>query len=787
MSILRRKSIREAWAMKAQVLAIVALVATGVLAFITSVTLYRSLRISQDDYYTTYRFADVFGGCTRAPEGLQDRIAEIEGVAAVHTRVVEMVRLNLPDFDEPVRGQIVSIPPLQRSTLNDIHLRSGRYVDQYRDDEILLSEAFAVAHNLREGAKVSALLNGTYKELSVVGIAISPEHVYQLPPGQLFPDDKRFALMWMQRDAVASAFDMEGAFNDVSLSVQAGARELDVIDRLDDLLEPYGGFGAYTREDQLSHRTIDQEMESLRAQGIVMPLIFLGVAAFLLSVVLSRMIQQQRGIIATMRAFGLSKVGVAAHYTGLAVIVVVVGSIIGTALGVYFGKLVLGVYADYFRFPELIYRLEPWVYASAFALSLFMAMLGVIRSAWRAASLPPAEGMRSEPPAQYRRTLIERTGLAKRMPVPWRIVVRHLERKPLRGLLTSLGIAFSVALLVVGNFFVDTLDYLMDVSFNSAMRQDLNVTFYETTSSSALHELASIEGVEEVEPFRSVSCEISKGHREERTGIQGFVVDAQLNRIVDRDGLAVSVPPEGLLLSSALAKQLDAQVGDLLRVEVKQGKRPTRDIAVVGIVDDLMGASAYMSFDALNRVMREDGAMSGAYLRIDADKRDLVYERLHHSPMVSSVVDGQAGQISFEETTAENMLVMRMMQIIFACIIALAVVYNSARITLSERSRELGSLRVLGMTKAEIARILLGELAILTLIALPIGCVIGTGFAHAIAKAVESDLYRFPVVIYTKTYIFACSVVLIASLLTALVVRRRVYRLDMIAVLKERE
>lgn len=787
MTALARKLLRELWRMKAQMLAIALVIASGVALFVTLKSAFDSLDLIQRTYYDRYRFGDVFATLQRAPDRLESRIGEIPGVSQVQTRVVAGVNLDLPDVSEPVIGRLISIPDQGRPRVNDLFLEVGRLPEPGRDDEIALSATFAEAHDLEPGDTLTAVLNGRRRNLEIVGLALSPEYVYIIRPGEIFPDSSRFGIAWMRDRALGAAFDMEGGFNDVSLELSAGASVDDVIDRLDLLLEPYGGLGAVPRALQTSHWYLDSELQSLRGMGAVIPLVFLGVAAFLLNVVLSRLVILQRGEIAALKALGYGNRAIAVHYVQWAVAAAGVGSVLGTVAGAWMGSGMMKLYAEFFEFPILAYRLLPSTVASAVLVSLVAAILGALLAVRRASKLPPAEAMRPEPPAQYRRSVLDRAGITRWLTQPTRIILRNVRRRPGRLALSVLAVAFGGAILVAGMFSYDAVDVVLDVQFQQAQRFDAQVTFFEPVSSGARHALARYPGVVAVEPFRNVAVRLRQGYRSRQTAIQGLPAGSRLHRIVDASGHVVELPPDGLVLSDKLGRLLGVDAGDVLTVEVLEGTRPTLEIPVVRLVEDYFGTAAYLRADALHRVMRESGVLSGAYLMMDPAHEDALFRELKQTPAVAGVALKSATLDAFQDTLAENIGLVRRIMILFALVICFGVIYNTARIALSERSRELATLRVIGFTRAEIAYILLGELAVIAALGTVLGLVLGWALAALTVTAYDTEVYRFPLVISSSTYGTSAATVLAAFVLSGLAVRRRLHRLDLIAVLKTRE
>jgi putative ABC transport system permease protein len=789
MRALDRKLLRDLWHLRGQVLAIAAVIMGGVATMVMSLSTYESLTITRDRFYSEYRFAEVFATLKRAPEPVAERLAAIPGVERLETRVRAGVKLEVEGFSDPITGQLLSLPDVGEPLLNALHLRRGRMVQPWSTDEVVLSDTFADAHRFQPGDTLAAIINGKRKQLTVVGVAVSPEYVYQIAPGAMFPDFKRYGVLWMGRNALAAAYDMEGAFNQVDLTLARDAREQDVIDRVDAILASYGGTGAYGREDQFSNRFLSEELKQLQTMAMVFPAIFLGVAAFLLNVVLSRLIALQRDQIAILKAFGYPYLAIGAHYVKLVLLMSVLGVAAGVALGAWFGQGLSSVYMETtFRFPYLDYRLNAGVILVAFGISAVAAVSGTLFSVARAVRLPPAEGMRPEMPEAYRATLVERIGLQRWFSSPTRMILRHVERRPLKSFLTVLGIACACGLMMVGNYQRGAIDFMVDVQFKQASREDLALTFIEPTSGRALFELAALPGVDFVEGFRNVPAILRFGQYHHRGAIFGIQPEGQLHRSLDSNLQPVAVPPGGVVLTDHLANEiLHVRPGDLLTVEVLEGSRPVRQVPVLGITKQFLGVSAYMQQDSLNAMMREGDAVSGAYLAVQPGADTELYAKLHERPRVLGIVANKAAVQSFYATIGEFILFYNLVATLLASAIGFGVVYNSARISLSERGRELASLRVLGFTRGEIAYILLGELALLTLAAIPVGFVVGVALVGILVVAFQSELYRLPLILTPENYAMGASVVVVSALLSGLLLWLRLGRLDLVAVLKTRE
>jgi len=781
---LDRKLLRDIWEMKGQALAIAAVVAAGVTMFVTYLSNFDSLQHTRAEYFDTARFADVFASLKRAPATLEPRLAAIPGVERVMTRVVTDVTLDVPGMSEPATGRLISLPESGRPPLNDLFLRRGRWLDPARPDEVLASEMFCEAHGFGPGDRVAALINGRRRWLTIVGVALSPEYVYAIRPGELFPDKRRFGVFWMSNAALAPAFDMDGAFNDVSISLGRGVSSADVIASLDRLLEPYGGLGAVPQSQQISAWTLENELNQLQMFGFLTPLIFLSVAAFILNVALTRALALQRGQIAALKALGYGNGEIAWHYIKWGLLIAAAGAVLGIACGAWLGSGMIGLYNQYFRFPILYYRMSTDVAVESLVGALVVAALGAWSAVRRAIRIPPAEAMRPEAPAMYSRSLFERT---LRLPMASRMVLRNLERQPVRSLISVVGIAFAVAVLLVGLSFIDVMDVLLNQQFELAMRQDATVSFVQPRSSRALYDVLHLPGAMDLEPMRSVPARLRSGARTRTIAITGLPEHPTFNRVVTRQGDVLSLPPDGLVLSKMLGNILAVSPGDQVQMSVLEGRRQVVDVPVRVLVDDTLGLQAYMRIDALHRLLGEGATISGAAITVDPAAMDRFNIAVKTMPAVAGVALREVTLRNFRETMAETMNLQIFLNVLFSAVIAFGVVYNSARVSLSERSHELASLRVLGFTRAEISLILLGELAALTLVALPVGAVIGYALGWLIMQGFNNEMYRLSFTVAPSTVAWSFLVVIAAAVLSGLIVRRRLDRLDLVAVLKRRD
>ncbi len=782
------KLLRDLGRMKGQVLAVSLVMACGLAMMIMTRSLLLTLEQTRDDYYQSHRMADVFGTLKRAPLSLKDRIMQIPGIAALELRVVQAAVLDLPGVSVPCSGQLVSLPESgSQPVLNQVFLRRGRMPQPDARREALVSEAFAEANGLQPGDRVQAIINGRSDVLQITGIGLSPEYVFEARAGESLPDNKRFGVFWMNYRALSAAYDMDGAFNDFCVDLAPGVESGPILAELDRMLSTYGVAGAITRSDHGSAKRLNDELMVLRALSVAYPLVFLSVAAFMVNAVLARLVRLQREQIAQLKALGYSSWQVGRHYLGFAMVIVVLGSCLGGLAGRFMGGGLLSLYRLFFRFPSLDFVMDYSSVAVALIVSALASLVGVLSVVWMAVKLPPAEAMRPEPPASYKPSFLERVGLANWMSPAWRMALRNIERRPWQSAFTVAGLSLATGLMVLPGSMADSIDYLLTYQWNDAQRQDVVTFLIEPGSAKALHDLEHLPGVTLAEPIRAVQARFEHGAFSRRLALTGLPENAVLNRLLDAQGRRIVLPKDGLVMSKALAEALGITTGQLVRVVVLEGKRPVLQLPVRGLIEDFSGVSAFMDIEALRRVMKEGESVSGAYLRVDQNRWEAFMKEVKATPRLATTLVKKDQLAAFRSTTGESISILQRLYFSLAVIVAFGVVYNSARIALSERGRDLATLRVVGFTQREVAAVLLGELTMLVVIALPLGLLFGKGLAMWIITQVRTETVRLPLIISDQTYSVAILVVSGAALACFAVVGRMLRQLDMVGVLKARD
>lgn len=784
---LDRKLMRDLRRIWAQSLAIALVLGCGIMVLLLATGAQRSLHDTREAYYERNRFPDLFARVTRAPRALLPEIAALPGVAQLEARISATVLLDLPDMTEPAMARVVSLPAAGGPVLNLPVIRTGRLPDPLRPEEVAVNEAFGLAHGLRPGDRFRAILNGRLRELTVTGHLLSPEFIYAFGPDTMMPDDRRFGILWMGEAAAAAAFDLEGAFNDLSLRLAAGADPAPVLAALDALLAPYGGSGAHDRARQPSHMFLDSELAQLRAVALILPPVFFVVAAFLVSMVLGRMIALERTQIGLLKAVGYSTREIAVHYLKLAAGIGILGVLIGWAAGVLLGQGMTQLYARFFRFPWLLYAPGVWPFALSGLVGMGTVLLGALRPVLATVRLPPAVAMSPPAPPAFAKGLADRIGAALGLRQTTMMILRSITRWPGRALVTLMGVATAVALLVSTLFMFDAVEAMMEEVFVLGNRQHVTLALASDRSAAAVEAARALPGVLAVEGAYAIPVRISHGSRSRLILLETRPEGNRLSRLLDNAGHPVRLPPEGVALSAGLAAEMGVAPGDLLTVELLVPPREVHALPVSAVIRQSLGQQIHMSEAALFALLRSAPRVNQLNLLVDPLALPALHAQVKATPALGGITIWADVRAGFDTTMRENMRIQTVIYALLGILMSAGVIYNAARIQLAERAHDLASLRVLGFTRGEVAFVLMGEMLLLALAAVPLGWLMGSAIAAGVTAGLSTEVVTIPLVISRQTYAAAALIALGAAVGAALIVRRRLDRIDILSALKARE
>lgn len=763
------------------------LIASGVAVFIMSISNYFALLTAMEMHYREERFGDLFANLSRAPNFILKKLEEIDGIGLIEPRISKVVRVIRADSTLPISGRILSLPTSRQPHLNKIKIVEGRTPDPAHRDEVVINQAYAKARGIHPNDTIEVIMNSRLEKFKVVGMALSPEFVFATRAALPLPDDRNLVILWASEDAVASVYDMSGAFNDVVMTLAPQASKPQVMADIDRILEPYGSLRTYDRSDHPSHRFLQDELIEQETLSIFMPTIFFVIAAFILHVILSRLVDSQREQIASLKALGFKTLPITLHYLKFVTVIAILGSLIGIMLGYFLAFGIIESYRTFFRFPFLEPQLVPWAIFLSFFSSIVVANGAATAAVYRVAKLKPAEALRGLVPMKTLWIPHSHLITFSRLPVQATMLLRNLIGRPFRTVFTILGIALAAPLILFGLFWYDALSYMVDVSFNRIERGDVVLSFSEPVASRAIYEFRSIPGVIKAEPQRNIPIELRTGHRHYRSVLTGLEAHSELRIPRTPQLQPITIPSNGIMLSRSLADILGLSVGGSVNIQILDEKQISKDAIVTSLSDDLLGFSAMMEISEMNKLLQEGPVINGASLKIDTRMSDQLWPRLRDIPKIESSSIKALWIALFDQTIARLIFISAFILSSFGVLIAIGVVYNSARVSFHERAWELAGLRILGFRRTEVATLFLSELLILVLCAIPLGLIAGYKLIQFVLNIRARETFRIPVEIEPQTYAITTGIVLAAAALSAFFMRRRINTLDLVTALKSHE
>jgi len=792
MKPLQRKLIRDLWGRKGALATLLVIMAIGVGAYVGMASVWRDLDGARAGYYRDQRLAHFVVDLKRLPQWAVKESATLPNVSALRGRVRQAVLMELPGVERPIPGAAISMPQARRPVLNDVRLRSGSWFSGSNEREVILDHAFAQARGLRPGDRIKALLLDRQHELLVVGTAQSPEFVYLIPPdGGFAPDPSRFGVLYAGEEFLRNSGDLQGAWNQLVGTVHdtSATAVANTLALLSERLDPFGVTLATSMRDDPSVRYLEDELAGLEVQSRVLPALFLGVAALVLNVLLGRLVAQQRSVIGTLRALGYPAAAVTRHYLAYGLVVGLAGGLAGLAMGWWIQGQMVTMYHDFFALPGLAPQLHPDVVLTGLAISLLFAAAGTWKGVRGAARLAPADAMRPPPPERAGRVLPERIpGLWRRLPFAGRMLLRTVFRNPFRSLVSVVAAAVSTTLVFTALSMVDALAYLMRYEYQRVAHQDFTVGLRDPDAVQAAAEVERLSGVARTEPQLTVISDLSHGPYRKRVGVMGLPPGGRLYTPLDGSGNPLVMPDAGLVLNRKLAEILHLRPGDTLRLRPLIGQRQEVTAEVAAVTDNFFGLTAYADIRYLSRLLGEAEAANAVLgaLQPGAGAEPLLDE-LKRRPTVVGIGERLRAFNLMEETFGETMGAMIGVMVLFSGSIAFGSVLNAALVSLSERQREVATLRTLGYRSGQVARLLAGEGLLLNGLGLLVGLVAGVGLAHLLSVAYSTELYRFPAVILPGTLLLSAVVVVLFVATAQLILFWMIRRLDWLAVLNVKE
>ncbi|NLV16624.1 MAG: FtsX-like permease family protein [Syntrophomonadaceae bacterium] len=791
MSTLTRKLFRTIVNTRGQFLALIVIVALGVMIYVSMNIVYSNLAQAQQQFYEENRFADYTFLVVKAPESVVSRIEAVPGVIKATGRLQKDVTI-FKDNEERAVGRLTGYPLPVKDELNNIHLLSGRSFDDIASEEIgiIADPQYAEANAIKPGKKIEILADSRKVDITVIGTAISPEFVYPMKDSSsLFPEPELFGILMMPQKQVQQILGMPGQINQVLLDLAPDADEALIKSQVGAILKPYGNIADYPRKNQSSHVVLQAQLDGIKLISTSLPLIFFLIAAGIQFVILSRLIRSQRMSIGVMKALGYNNRQIIWNYTSYALLVSLLGALAGNALGLGMASAMTVLFAQYFNLPPAAMGINLQVVVISFLISSLVAGASGLLASRSVLQINPAEAMRPQPPAIGRRTPVEDWAwLWNRLSSSWKMSLRSMFRNRTRFSVTILGVMSAVVLLMFTFLMSDATNHFFDQSFEQVNHYDYIVRFSEPIKESELLYWNGWDEVQRTEKMMEIPVKAIFSNQTVDDVIVGLEPSSQLKKVSDKYGEIHRIPEEGILINSVTADKMGLAVGDVVTVETVMGMGAVRtaQLKVMDRFEPMTGAISYVSLETANRLLGERQLVTAAMLKLDAPVMPSLEKRLKEMSRVGSVVSFSQERAVYEKLMGTVWVSIGVM-LMFAVILGIAIIYNTSVMTLNERQREMASLRVLGYSKGEVAGLIRKETWLQAVIGIVLGLPSGKAVATAYLASATTEMYSLPAVIYPRSYLMVAIVAFIFVWLGQNLSIRKAGKLDMVEVLKNRE
>jgi len=813
--MLFRKMYRDIWNNKGSYLACLVLVVLGLTIYTSFSISSDNLELSKDIFYREQNFADGFAELTAMPYRDVEGLAHIEGIAQVIGRVTREVRVLYPESDIGIYLKLVSLEIDEPDRVNDVRLLEGNELRQ-GEFEVWVDNQFYDVHGLELGFDLEILAGERSREITVEGYAMSPEFTYPLrTEAEIYPNPEQFGIAFISRDTIWKLFpDLQGRVNNLAFTLEEGADFKEVKDRLEPELEPYGLINLYSRDNQTSHLILSEEIAQLQRMAFAIPLMFLVIAALILYIMLKRMIEQQRGQIGILKAFGYSNREIMLHYLSYSLTVGFIGGLAGGAAGIYLARPLNWLLLEFFHVPEIDVDFSLYYFGLGMLISLGIFLAAGYQGCRHALKLKPAEAIRPPAPVSGRKTVLEKIGLFSNMlTIQGKMAVRNLARNRSRTAFLFIGVTLSCAIVVVTWSLNDLVDKLVFYQHDEVEVYHARVSLTEPVSRQAVErELAELEQVTGVEPLAEVPVRLSHAWREESVVLLGIPKESSMYIVRDAAGKRIEPSDHGIVLSERLAEKLSIQEGETLELASPylRGNEGEQIVEVYRVIPQYLGMNAYMEITGVEDILQQgefatsfmvnvkDGGLNGLnseeFLRADhtpvddqvraniAKLRDFYRE----SDLVAGV-DGTEEQIREVRELMETFGLVIYIYVLIGVVIAFSIIYSSSFIILSERNRELASMKVLGMTSREVFSVITFEQWFISFFAVLAGLPLARVMMEGFSRELSTDLYTIPAELSEQALLMGALITAVSIWIAQRFALRKVERLDLVEVLKTRE
>lgn len=766
---------------KGQFISVTTIVAVAlciyVLFSITSVNINNAV----DQYYSDTSINDLVIELMRIPQAAVDDLKSIDGISDAQGRVSVDVPLQVTDKDEKVNIRVVSLPK-NGGVINKLYTIKGNKAELGEDNVIVL-EQFANARNINIDEVITPYINGRTYNLKVSGVAASSEYIYLMENEQsLLPALDKFGVVYVTESFAQSVFGYRGSYNEVLIKLREQKNIEDIIDIVEKRLDKYGLKRITKLEDQLSNNVLTQKVDGIQMMSSILPVMFLMVAAIIISIMLSRIVSNDRMAIGVLKALGYSNFNILFHYTKYALSIGLAGSVTGIAGGVLLSKPMSEVFVSYFNIPLSGIKLQHSYIVNAILLTSLFCIGSGLFGARGVIKIMPADSMRPEAPKSGKRILMERiTFLWRHIPFSWKMVIRNILRNKRRFSFLVLGLALAYGINVVPLYMMNTMVSMFELQFGEYQKMDYTINFVRPLHEGVITDLSHLIKSGRIEPRLEYPFELVNGWRKNTVGIIGVPQQTAFYKFVDKDSNVVKLPNNGIFITEAVAKSLNVKEGETIIVKSFLPGKEDVSLQVAGIVKQYLGANAYMNIEEMRALLLERQMITG----VSVASKDNLKEKLkdvRNISTVSSVGDMKQSFVEYLDTM--NLAIGLYM--LFGGILGFALIYNATIISISERKMEFASLRIMGFEKKDVYGMISKENLIMALIAIIVGVPLGLGMINGMADSFSSEMITFPVIFSPKFFIQAAAATIIFAIVAQLATLRKIYNLNFIDALKSR-
>jgi len=788
--MLWKKMIRDLRENKGAYLATIIIIVIGLMVFTSFSMVMDNLRLSQQSFYKNQNFADGFIEVQAMPPSEIEKLQDIQGINDVQGRLVKDVKVLFPNRDENVYLRLVSVDPAKKNPINGVQLKQGIPLSN-KEMNILIDNKFFEANNLKLNEEIEIIADGKKRALRIIGVGRSPEFIYALrTSSDLYPSPESFGIAYIPFEVMKTLFPERETMNNIVFTLRPGADYDNVKERLKPELKPYGLKSIYPRKDQTSHLLLTQELKGLEATARVLPLLFLSIAGMILYIMLKRMVEQQRGQIGILKAFGYTHKEILSHYMSYALTIGILGGIIGGFLGIALSFPFTTLYQTYFNMPGLTSKFSPLYLVLSILLSLGFSLFAGYQGCKGILILQPAEAMRPPAPPIGKKTWLEKITIFWNMlTVQGKMAVRNMSRNKSRSIFIFLGIMFTFSLLGLTWSMNDLSQRMLFDQYEKVETYDVKVSLSNPLNQKKVsRELNHFPGVTRVEAMAEIPVTLKNKWYKKDVVLLGIPEDSTLYNILDKNYNKVDPPKNGLLISERLAKLLGTEVGTKLNVESLMIKDPdkAKQLEVVGVIPQYLGLNAYMDINSLQEFLGQGELATSFMLRMDEESIALLQNEFRKSAAVSGI-DDQTERLAQTKELMASFYGMIFILALIGIITGFAIIYNSSVITLSERSHELASMMVLGMTPAEVLSVITFEQWFIGIFAMLAGIPMSQILLIGMSQSISNDVYTMPTNITASSFLIAFFVTAASIWIAQRFAGKKIQKLSLVDVLKSRE